>query len=89
MRSQDLRLAVHSLRSNLDLTLSLLAKVADDDGLGSDQRAEAARIRASLAALHEETSAGDEERAARLFDDETALTALETEVNGPLLADNA
>lgn len=89
MKSQDLRLAVHSLRSNLDLTLSLLAKVAADDALETAQRAEADRIRASLASLQEETSAGDEERTERLFDAETALAALETEVNGPLLADNA
>lgn len=82
MRSQDLRLAVHSLWSNLDLTVSLLGKVAEDDALAGEARREAGRVRDELAALVGETEAG--ERRARLVEAEAALVALEAGVNGPL-----
>lgn len=84
MRSQDLRLARHSLGSNLDLTVSLLAKVAADGGLDPAERDEAARILALVEPLVGDPDLGDEERRGRVSDVTGDLARLDDAVNGPL-----
>jgi hypothetical protein len=84
MRSQDIRLARHSIASNLDLTLSLLAKVGDDSGLDADERDEAARILAALEPIHAAEGLDEAERTSHLAPLARDLERLDDAVNGPL-----
>jgi hypothetical protein len=84
MRSQDLRLARHSIASNLDLTISLLAKVRDDDDLDAGARDEAARILAALEPIHAAEGLEEAERYSRLSPIVAELHRLDDAVNGPL-----
>ena len=84
MRSQDLRLARHSIASNLDLTVSLLAKIRDDGDLEVGARDEAATILTALEPLHAAGVLDDGERAARLASIVADLERLDDAVNGPL-----
>jgi hypothetical protein len=84
MRSQDLRLARHSIESNLDLTVSLLATVSAADELEASEREEAVRILAELEPIHAAESLDEAERVARLAPIVAALERLDDAVNGPL-----
>jgi hypothetical protein len=84
MRSQDLRLARHSLESNLDLTVSLLRKVAGDDGLDAAEREETARILARVETILDDQELGEEERRGRVSDLVGEFARFDDSVNGPL-----
>ena len=89
MQSQDLRLARHSIESNLDLTVSLLGKVTAGDELEARERDEAARIRAALEPIHAAEGLDEAERAERLAPLVEDLERLDDAVNGPLPGDAA
>ena len=84
MRNQDLRLARHSVESNLDLAISLLGKVAEADDLEADERDAASRILGGLEALHATDGLEPEARAERLGPIARDLAHLDDAVNGPL-----
>jgi hypothetical protein len=84
MRNQDLRLARHSIESNIDLTISLLARVRDDGALDGAAREEAARILAALEPLIADRDLTEAARRDAVADVEGDLVRLDEAVNGPL-----
>lgn len=84
MRSQDLRLARHSIESNLDLTVSLLQKVTDDDTLAQSERDAAGQLLVAIGPIHGVEGLEEEERYARLAPIVSELHRLDEQVNGPL-----
>ena len=84
LRCQDLRLARHSVPSNLDLAISLLAKVRDAEDLDSPARDEAARLLAALEPVHASEGLSDERRHEVLAPVARDLERLDDAVNGPL-----
>jgi hypothetical protein len=84
MRSQDLRLARHSVASDLDLAISLLAKVRDDGSLEPGAREKAAEILDAAEAIHATDGLTGEERRVRLAPIVAHLEQLDDAVNGPL-----
>jgi hypothetical protein len=84
VRNQDLRLARHSVPSNLDLAISLLQTVRGTSDLEPGERDAAAQVLTGLEAIHAADGLGPEERAERLTPVARDLAALDDAVNGPL-----
>jgi hypothetical protein len=84
MRNQDLRLARHSVESNVDLTVSLLRRVVDDGDLDEPSRDEATRLLQSLEPLVGNDEIDPEDRHDVVSQAYDGLIALDDAVNGPL-----
>jgi hypothetical protein len=89
VRNQDLRLARHSVPSNLDLAVSLLRTVSGSSELEPGERDAASQLLADLEAIHAADGLDPEERAERLSPVARDLAKLDDAVNGPLPSESA